>query len=230
MRQSLEQHNKSNQKCRPNRGKSISLLGLLWARVGRSPRTARWAVPLAVVLALTVAQPFGIVAKRVSGPPVGTKAVGETSIHIARIAGVVPILPFVLYRQNILGPIGDQSPTAMLKARSWFWLPVLTNSTAIKGICSNDVTVPCWGGSEDSVSGQSNTISLREKDGRYYITLYSRLGPRFLAPSSYTWELAPGIASTAGLTYWALTAVLVPTALATARRRNKPDANATVPV
>ncbi len=199
----------------------VSLLGLVWAMLRRSRRARRWSVPLALGLAVTVAQPFGIVANRVAGPPPGAKFVGSTDVHVARIGGVVPILPFVLYREDILGPVGDQSPTARLKARSWLWLPILTNATRIHDICASDVTVPCWSAATSRTSIFGTGVSLEEKAGRFYVTLYAPLGPRFRAPARYTWELAPGIASIAGLIYWALVAVLVPFALVAGRRTEK---------
>jgi hypothetical protein len=94
----------------------------------------------------------------------------------------------------------------------------LTNATTIKDICAATVTLPCWGTTPNSTSGPSNALGLEEKDGRYYATLYNPLGPRYLAPSSYTWELAPGIASIPGLVYWALIAALLPIALMRRRR------------
>jgi hypothetical protein len=195
----------------------VSLLGLLWNLARRSSQTRRWAIPLALGLALTVAQPVGIVAKRVSGPPAGGRVVGQTSVHVARIGGVVPVLPFALYRERIQGPISDQAPNAALKARSWLWLPILINATRIARICAGDVRVPCWGTTPNSNSGPSNALRVEEKDGRYYATLSIPLAARYVAPSSYTWELVPGIASIAGLIYWALLALLIPGVLITSR-------------
>jgi hypothetical protein len=193
----------------------ISLFLLAGALLVPSRRRAKRAIVLALVLAVTVAQPFGIVARPVSGPPDGAKPIGTTAIHVARLFGTVPILPFALYREEFLGPVGDQAPTAAVKARSWFWLPILTNATKIKDICGNED--PCWGTIANSESGPSNALTLEEKNGRYYATLNGAPTTRPGAPSSYTWELGPGIASIAGLIYWALLALLLPAILTRSR-------------
>jgi hypothetical protein len=89
------------------------------------------------VVALTVAQPFGIVATSQSGPPpAGPRKLDPSGVHIARLDGV-PVMPFVIYRrQDLLAGFGDSGATATLRARSWFWLPILTNSTNISDLAA----------------------------------------------------------------------------------------------
>ena len=197
----------------------VSVVWLLWATIIPTRARVRRALRFAVVIAATVAQPFGIVAAQEPGPPRDAHPVSPTGIHIDRIAGILPILPFSLYRENTIIHNDTGSARATLKARSWFWLPVLTNGTAIKSICS-DLTQPCW----DPSTPDRSSLQLSEAHGRYYVTLLDPLGPRFGAPGSYTWELVPGIASIPGLIYWLLLGLAIPLLNTRLRARNgRPD-------
>lgn len=192
----------------------VSLVWLTLAIRRPSRRRARRSIALAAALAVTVAQPFGITATPRGSPPRGAHPVGPTSVHIARLFGSLPILPFALYREDDLVDFGNGA-TASLKARSWLWLPILTNATTVTRICSNDVRTPCFGNS----GGSAGSLQLSEKDGRYYATVpvpgassYAGVKP------SYTWELGVGVASIAGLIYWLLVAALIPLVLTSTRR------------
>lgn len=200
----------------------VSIVWLLLACVSPSRRRAHRSIALALVLAFTVAQPFGIVADTQPAPPPGARAVDATSVHVARLFGFLPVLPFVPYHEDYVWS-GENRPTAALKARSWFWVPILVNATTIKDICSNDVFTPCWG------PGHSDVLTLTEHGGRYYATLVnSYMQTQRPVPgvkTSYTWELHPGIASLSGLIYWGLLAVLIPMTAAAGRRHNKQIAN-----
>jgi hypothetical protein len=200
----------------------VSILWLLLASVRPSRARAWRSIGLAAGVALTVAQPFGVVAGERSAPPAGARPVNPTSIHVARLAGFLPTLPFTLYHEDYIVS-GENGPTAALKARSWFWLPVLTNATTIKDICSNNVvSTPCWG-SDGRAYDYPTNLRLSEKAGRYYVTLLNPAARNY-SPydrTSYTWELAPGLASPAGLIYWVVLAVLIPVAVRSTRRRAK---------
>lgn len=193
----------------------FSVLWLLYALHARSWQRSRRAVTVALILAVTVAQPFGVVATERAVPPSGAHPVAPTSIHIARLFGVLPVLPFALYRQEIIYS-AENTPTAMLKARSWFWLPILTNATTIQRICSDDISTPCW--QTRGPDPDSERLRLFESGGRYYVSLLrAPYAPAAIRGSlrTYTWELAPGIASPIGLIYWAVLAILIPRILRT---------------
>ena len=158
------------------------------------------------MLALTVAQPFGIVATERAAPPRDAHSVKPTSVHVARLFGVLPVLPFALYYQAKLYS-GENTPTAMLKARSWFWLPILTNATTVDAICSSDANTPCW----HPNGREAHTLELSQSGGDYYVSLIDPAGVKGPALSAQkTWDLSPGIASFSGLVYWILIALLIP--------------------
>ncbi len=189
-----------------------SLLWLVaaWERpTARGLRTAP--AVLALVVALTVAQPFDVIASKEEAPPQPPKdAERGESVHVARVLGI-RVLPFRLYNRDKFWP-GENTPTETIRARAGFWLPVLTNASEIAETCSTDVQTPCW----NPRSGQ-NLVVFRD-GGKQWATIDnppgSGPGPASI-PDSFTWKLSAGIASPAGLAYWALAAVL----LITARRR-----------
>ncbi len=186
-----------------------SIAWLCAAPFSRSRRSARWSIGLAILLALTVAQPFGIVATPQAAPPAGAHQVDATSVHVVRAGGSLPVMPFVLYREDYVWS-GENAPTAMLKARSWFWLPILTNATTVDRICADDVLQPCFGNAHEEYAAESN-LRLAQSGGTYYATLLNPGASRAPnVPTSYTWKLAPGIASSSGVVYWLLIAVLIP--------------------
>ena len=89
-----------------------SILWLLLALFVPAGKSGFWAPMLALVLALTVLEPFGIVAERTSQLPAGGQPVNVTSVHVARAFGVVPLLPFVVYQRKSFGPALTDSTTA----------------------------------------------------------------------------------------------------------------------
>lgn len=170
----------------------IGCLALQWQ--------ARWAVALAVALAITLAQPFGIVVIETDRrPPVDTKGADPTAVHVARVLDV-PVLPFVLYRDDNFVIEGDTAASTSLHARSWLWLPLLTNSTEVTPMCfgSGD-GAPCWE-PDDPTTGK---LRLAEKDGNWWVSIRN---PPYEA---YTWKLTAGLASVAGLIYWIVTGLLL---------------------
>jgi hypothetical protein len=203
---------------------TVSLVWLLVAVLRPTPRDFRCAFRLSVLLAVTVAQPLGVVASRQSQlPPADAKPVSTEGIHVARLFGVVPLLPFALYdREN---PIELEHKASTLRARSWLWLPVLTNSTDITRMCDSEdvVTYPCWESSADRTTFyNANNLRVVTKDGEIWATLY-KAHKTLRSPPTYTpfatWKLEPGIASPAGVIYWGLVALMLPLAWLRLKRR-----------
>ena len=214
-----------------------SLLWLIaaWERpTGRGHRTAP--TLLALVVALTVAQPFGVIASKEDAAPRPPVYAGNGhSVHVARVLGI-PLLPFRLYSRSSVS-FGENTPKATLRARSWFWLPALTNATQIAETCSSDVFTPCWD-PEPGSGNPGNDLTVFRKGGKQWVTIEnpagreergpcppSACGPGYRPtplPDSFSWELRAGSASPAGLVYWALAILLVVTAR---RRRTGPTAS-----
>ncbi len=217
-----------------------SLLWLIaaWKRpTGRGHRTAP--TVLALVVGLTVAQPFGVIAsKKDAAPRPPVYAGNGHSVHVARVFGI-PLLRFRLYSREVFWP-GENTTTATLRARSWFWLPALTNATQIAETCSNDVLDPCWdpepgsgtSGSDLTVfrDGGKQWVTIDNPDGRQQEKERGPCPPETCGagyrptpiPDSFNWELRAGIASPAGLVYWALAILLV---ISARLRRTGPTAS-----
>lgn len=169
------------------------------------------------MLALTVAQPFGLIAHEQTAAPAGARPVhGATSVHVARVLGL-PILPFVVYRWDYLMATELDSPSAALRARSWFWLPILTSSTYVAQMCEGGAYDPCWDPSHPSAGQQLTVLSA---GGHYYVKLTFPGGQQ-------VWELGIGIASILGLLYWELLAVLIPLVLRARRRARRAVSDST---
>lgn len=188
-----------------------SLIWLVGAWLRPTRQRTRRAVLLALVLAVTVAQPFGIVAHRVARMPANAHAVAPYSVHAARAFGAIPLFPFAVYRLHY-PPIGDNWTHASLRVRSWFWLPILTNATHVTGLCGGIVTLPCW---DPSLTGEHNALTLASSGGDYYLRMEDFQSTR---GGYLTWKLTPGIAYVPGLIYWLLLAVLIPLVVRDARR------------
>jgi hypothetical protein len=203
----------------------LSLVWLLLAWRRPNPERLRRASILALVLALTIAQPFGLVAEKSGPPPASAEQRDPAAIHVAYLFGVVPVEPFALYsRDDLLSGLAENVTSATLRARSWFWGPFLTNSTKVGDICNqSDVfDPPCWQ-PDRSQSGYAHTLSLSEDGGNYWATLHNvRTDPSVHAPAEFTWKLDWGLASPAGLIYWFLAGGLV----YLARRRAQPGSRA----
>jgi hypothetical protein len=169
---------------------SLFLLLVAWRRGGARGTPA--AVVLTSVVALTVAQPFGLRATRWTQPvPRNASTVSGTGLHVARIADSVPIVPFVLYQRHNLYT-GENADSARERVRSWMWLPILTNATTI----STSV--------HQAMGSDLDRVVLRRLGHTWLVSLVDDS----LRPADpghvRTWKLAPGIASPAGLGYWAL--------------------------
>ena len=176
----------------------------------------------ALVLALTVAQPFGVVASKDAGapmPPTEAEQANGDSVHVARLFGLLPVVPFRLYQREIfLSGLGENAPNKTLRARSWFWLPALTNATQVAETCSDDVLTPCWEPGEQDLTvfreGATTWATIDNPPGR------DPSRAPLAIPDSFTWKLSAGIASPSGLAYWALAALLIVTPR---RRRSRPS-------
>jgi hypothetical protein len=182
---------------------SVSLLWLTITAVSRRRERLLRATALAAVVAVTVAQPFGVVASRASGIPKGATTVKHPAhVHILRL-GVVPIEPFKLYKRQEF--YLDDPPPDTLRARSWAWLPLLVNSSKLADICGYG-NPPCW----DDQEGQ-HLVVLR-KDHHYWVAFTERrseTAPSILDETGGAWKLGFGLASPLGLAYWAVVMVLV---------------------
>jgi hypothetical protein len=187
---------------------SIGWLLLAWWRP--KPGRLRAAAVLALILAVTVAQPFGVVAEPSGPPPASAEQRDPTTIHTAYLLGVIPIMPFALYsRDDLTKNLFENNPTATLRARSWLWGPLLTNSSKIADICNQSSVFdpPCWQPDRPQ-SGYRNTLTVSQDGGSYWATLHNR-GAAVPAPAEFTWKLGWGLASPAGLVYWLLAGGLI---------------------
>jgi hypothetical protein len=188
----------------------VSLALLFAALVRPTPTRTRYAFIATVVVGLTVAQPFGIVAKPQSRPPpVNSHAIEVDGVHVARLFGVVPVLPYeIYYRKNLLNL--ENVPEASIRARSWFWLPLLTNSRDVADICSNSIFTPCW--EPESTRGFQNTLTASNSGGNTWLTLRNYYQTRSIeahVPTVRYWKLEPGVASGLGLAYWIIAGAML---------------------
>lgn len=186
---------------------ALSLYALVAACIARSRRWARRATIAAVVTAITVAQPFGVVATREHGavPPAATRSSPE-GVHTLRAFGFLPV-PYVLYSRDRVWK-SDTGPHSDARARSWLWAPVLTNASAVAGTCASDAFVPCWGKSGYG----SKSLQIADDGGETWAVFSnpdSRFHPAGQVPSAFTFKLGFGLASPAGLVYWAVALGLV---------------------
>ena len=198
----------------------LSLVWLARACIRPTSRRVRHATLAALLLAVTIAQPFGMVAHEKAAPaltvPPGS---GAETVHLGRVLSV-PLLPFRLYAKPRLLAL-ENMPTEELKARSWFWLPILSNGTKIADICGNAFE-PCWRPEwKDSRSAilrnrpATRNLTVMRDGSRYWVVIENvSVSGRQFRPR-FSWELRPGITSPAGLVYWGLAGALI----ASARRR-----------
>lgn len=191
---------------------SICLGWLLLACANPTRWRVTRAAPLSLLLALTVAQPFGIVAERRTALPPQAKRIDAGGLHVARLFGL-PVAPFALYyREDLDNGFTENQSTATVRARSWLWLPLLKNATEVAELCK-DAFSPCWRpdlplGAE---SDYANTLEVFAADGAHWARIENPDAGRFplgTAPESFTWKLRVGIASPAGVVFWLLASAL----------------------
>jgi hypothetical protein len=180
-------------------------------------RPARPAIVLALILGLTLAQPFGLVVSSEGerAPPRDSRSADPTGVHAARLFGVVPVMAFSVYRdENLCFPSCETTATASLEARSWAWLPVLVNSAEITELCVGGSGTPCWDPNARDEQ-QRSSLALADVDGTWWVTIRDR-NPAGVGIEG-AWELRPGIASWAGVVYWVVAGVLIAALVRTRR-------------
>ncbi len=177
----------------------VAVSWLILAARRYTRRLARFASAFALIIALTLAQPFGIHAVRVAAPPAGAEPVSPRSALDFRVAGWVPVSAS-LYTTGLLhGDSGE--PQGTLRLDSSVWGPVLFSTTAVTEICG--ATTPCWAPDPSSTADGLQAVT---KDGRYWL-VYRSNGVAVV--NHATWSLRFGLTSWLGLAYWCCVAVLL---------------------
>jgi hypothetical protein len=168
------------------------------------------ALTLAGIVALTVAQPFGVEAEPISreefeaGDPQPAKA---EAIHSVEVLGI-PVVGFRPYRREVIGLLpSDVADPKWLKLRSWVWPGVLTNGAKVTDMCASSDQA-CWapegeGGFEDG-SSRSLRLARAGDEWRYSVLTASGSVPRTPGEtgSQGFFRLGLGIVSWPGLVYW----------------------------
>jgi hypothetical protein len=170
-----------------------------WLRVGTAA---------VVVFALTLAEPFGVVARRQADPPpADAELVSPTQAHTTRL-GPLPVRFQLYHRHNIL--TWFNTPDAKLWARAWIPPGLLTNSHTISDLCGD--TGPCWD-PNDPPDLPRGTLLLYRKGHAYWAVVATPLerGERRPKPSEIegVWKLSGGLASPIGLGYWIAAAAVL---------------------
>jgi hypothetical protein len=184
----------------------VSLVVLVIALKRGGTRRAIWAAALALVVALTVAQPFGVEAVPMSraefeaGDPQRATA---DAVHGIDVLGI-PLFGFRPYTRERFCVECDTGPGSYIRTRSWLWPMLLTNANTIAGNCGREIR-PCW---EPGDTRNQGDLALFNADGEWRYELSSGGNPvnPFPGTSPYL-RLRIGIVSIAGLIYWALVAV-----------------------
>jgi hypothetical protein len=192
---------------------SIAYLLLALLRDGRG-RAIRAAV-LAIFLALTVAQPFGV--KGVPITPAEYRAgdpqpADAEAVHSVDLLGI-PLFGFRPYTREIFYVNGESGyPTSWLKLRSWLWPGLLTNATKLEKLCGATFD-PCWVPADQVQYGRdrSENLQLVNADGQWRYRILTFDGTPTDQVSDYRgyYRLAVGFVSTAGAIYWVLVACLL---------------------
>lgn len=193
-------------------------LALLAGTMGRR-RMVTPALVSCVIVAATLAQPFGVRAipispeEFVSGDPVAVRA---DAVHSASVVGV-PLFGFAPYsRRTLYGT--DTSASATFKIRSWLWPGLLTNAYTAGPLCGQDAG-PCW-----EPDGPANDRELQlVRSGKTWRYRVLGLGgtpvpTQVNGSGGYYYRLAVGITSPAGVVYW-----LILIAAVVAHRRRRPS-------
>ena len=165
------------------------------------------------IIGITLAQPFGLVARDqgASLPPAGARPVGATSVHATHF-GPLPIRFRLYHRTSILRWFN--TPDATLRARSWMPPGLLTNSARVAQLCAPDG--PCWAPHDNpkglihgELPGDYADTLLLFKQGPTYWAVITRPHPDGASrPATKdiagSWKLTSGLASPLGLAYWIL--------------------------
>jgi hypothetical protein len=197
---------------------SLAYLIVALVRGGRA-RGLR-ALALAVVTAITVAQPFGVKGEPITpnqffaGDPRPAKA---EEVHSTRVLGL-SLFRFRPYRRKIWYLNGEGgNPTHWLKLRSWLWPGLLTNGSKVERLCGTDMQ-PCWvpEGDSDTYGRPSNLQLVKSgNEWRYRILTADGTSPKYPPPfrtGTHTYNgyyrLTVGVSSKGGLAYWIVSAAL----------------------
>lgn len=177
-----------------------ALFLMLAACWGRGGRWRTLSVLSGAVLALTVAQPFGVKAHLAGHElPAGSVAVSTGASHRLDVFGV-PLLWFRAYRRSIDFSQGGGEPTQSLKVRSWTIPFVLTNGTRVLPMCGSTLR-PCWNPAVPPLPGQVDSLQLwRTPSGGFAYTLQGDNPPE--GPGRIVIRLSAGIPSIPGLLFW----------------------------
>jgi hypothetical protein len=165
------------------------------------PRLRLLAVPLTLLAALTVAQPFGVRADPVYAarqqPWTGGEPADPTGTHTEKLLDL-SILRFRLYRRDRFDPAAGLGeccpPTHDLRIRSWIPPGLMTNGTQVFGLCGDS---PCWDPEDPSTRGTVRLV----RNGDTWYAIVERRG------LSYAWRLSGGVTSRPGVLYWLFAAL-----------------------
>jgi len=197
----------------------VACVGLALTLAVASGRTGGYWLIFSLVVAATVAQPFGVVAEP-APPTAPSREAGEDPGRVESIGVLgVPLARFRLESADKPPAYAESGyPTHELKARSWIVPLLLVNATPIVDMCGV-VTDPCWEpDSAEGTSSDSNSVALFERAGRWHVRTTS-VGddPSTGRPVVREWRLSYGVASWTGVAYWALLVLALP--VAALRRR-----------
>lgn len=180
------------------------------------PPAGKVGVALALLAAITFAQPFGMRVESIETPGAELYAAAEldpTATQSADLLGL-PVLDFELYRLDITGGLAALGeccpPTHEVKARSHVLPGLLMTSSDVVDVCGDE---PCWGPDDPY-------LSVREVSGEWYALLDD--------PSKIVraWKLSAGVASTSGVMFWVIAGVAI---LVLIGRRRVPSSAGAVP-
>lgn len=199
---------------------AVAIVGLARALLrGGRWRTLR-AVLLAVIVGITVAQPFGVKGVPISPQEFAAddpQPANAESIHSVELLGL-PLFGFRPYTREIQYLNGEGGyPDTWLKVRSWLWPGLLTNAEKLERLCGT-TRQPCWVPEDQNQTGfgRAGNLELVRADGqwRYRILTPDGSPPRYPGESTGVYayngyyRLTIGIVSTPGLVYWLLAGVL----------------------
>lgn len=162
-------------------------------------RLALLSTGLVAMLAVTVAQPFGLTVHRSGPAPTNARAVATDKTHVYRDGPVG--FPYRIYVRDE-PDLAENRPRSTLRVRTWAWLPLLTNSTKISSLCGGEAPLCYYPGGAYTGS----RLSVATRPGSVWVSLRQQSSPN--APCRprcrvLTWKLSVGIASYPGLAFWA---------------------------